>query len=354
MLSSSLNENNEKKSSMSIKTRLRKALNSVRNRYSYRIIPSRLLYEWQKRPQTQPIYNPSKLPEGATGYLQQSNPRLKDLQARYNIFDRGVTAPLVWTDVYARSDEVSYFRGDNAYVWQLRGANMNIMAYALTAFYVESIDEFGLLGLLEEDEFFGNFAFHINNRLISRDLLDSIIEIYFLERHLNLSRSKNLNILDIGAGYGRLAYRMVAALPNIQNYFCTDAIAISTFVSEYYLRFRNIEDTAMVVPLDEIEDVLRNRSVDIAVNIHSFSECRLSAIDWWLSLLAKNKVKHLMIVPNVGNHGGELLQTNDGKDFGEVIEKHGYRLIAKDPKYLDSVVQKYAINPTYHYLFELH
>jgi hypothetical protein len=60
-----------------------------------------------------------------------------------------------------------------------------------------------------------------------------------------------------------------------------------------------------------------------------------------------------MIVPNANNHGGELLLTNDGKDFGEVIEKHGYTLVAKDPKYRDPVVQEYAINPTYHYLFEL-
>lgn len=60
-----------------------------------------------------------------------------------------------------------------------------------------------------------------------------------------------------------------------------------------------------------------------------------------------------MIVPNSGKHGGELLLTNDGKDFGEVIEKHGYKLVAKEPKYRDPVVQKYAINPTYHYLFEL-
>jgi hypothetical protein len=36
-----------------------------------------------------------------------------------------------------------------------------------------------------------------------------------------------------------------------------------------------------------------------------------------------------------------------------VFEKYGYRQIAKDPKYRDPVVQKYALNPTCHYLFEL-
>lgn len=230
---------------------------------------------------------------------------------------------------------------------------MNIMAYALTTFYVKSIDNLGLLELLEEDDSFGIFTFRIGNRLMSRDLLDSIMEIYFLEKHLSLSLSKDMTILDIGAGYGRLAHRMVGALPNIQTYLCTDAVAISSFISEYYLRFRGIEGRAKVVPLDEIANTLRDRAVNIAVNIHSFSECRISDIDWWLSLLEKHRVKYLMIVPNSGSHGSERLLTNDGKDFGEVIEKHGYKLAAKDPKYREPVVQKYAVNPTYHYLFEL-
>lgn len=338
---------------MGLKTYLRKALNSLLKRYDYEIIESRRLYEWQKCPEAQPSYKQSRLTKEATDYLQQNNPRLQELQARYTIFSNEVTAPLVWTDGYVRPDDILYFRGDNAYVWQLRGPNMNIMAYALTTFYVKSIDNLGLLELLKEDDSFGIFTFRLDNRLMSRDLLDSIMEIYFLEKHLSLSLSKDMTILDIGAGYGRLAHRMVGALPNIQNYLCTDAFAISSFISEYYLRFRSIEGRAKVIPLDEIENTLRNRAVNIAVNIHSFSECRISDIDWWLSLLEKHGVKYLMIVPNSGNHGGERLLTNDGKDFGEVIEKHGYKLVTKDPKYRDPVVQKYAINPTYHYLFEL-
>lgn len=343
---------------MALKTYLRKALNSVLEdkalnsvlkRCGHQIIGSWQLYEWQKYPERyQPSYKQSGLPEGATDYLQQNNPRLQDLQARYAIFNNKVTAPLLWTDAHVRPDHILYFRGDNAYVWQLRGQNMNIMAYALTTFYVKSIDKLRIFEVLEEDEFFGNFTFRIDNRLISRDLLDSIMEIYFLEKHLSLSLSKDMTVLDIGAGYGRLAHRMVSALPNIQNYLCTDAVAVSTFISEYYLRFRGTEGRAKVVPLDEIENMLRNRTVNIALNIHSFPECNLSAIDWWLSLLEEHRVRYLMIVPHY-----ERLLTLDGKDFGEVIENHGYKLVAKDPKYRDPVVQKYAIMPTYHCLFEL-
>jgi hypothetical protein len=59
-----------------------------------------------------------------------------------------------------------------------------------------------------------------------------------------------------------------------------------------------------------------------------------------------------MVVPHRGSdHKAELL-SGDGKDFRTTIESHGYRLVAKDPKFGDPVVQNYAINPTYHYLFE--
>jgi hypothetical protein len=85
--------------------------------------------------------------------------------------------------------------------------------------------------------------------------------------------------------------------------------------------------------LDEVEETLRKQAVDVALNTHSFSECSISAIEWWLSLVEKYGVKHLMVVPNAPDPSGNLLLTNDRKDFGRVIEKHGYKLIAKEPKY---------------------
>jgi putative sugar O-methyltransferase len=334
---------------MGIKAHIREALNSLFKHYGYMIMNDQLLYEWQKTPShTQPGYRLSQLPEDAEDYLVKNNHILRELQTRYTTFDSEVTTPLTWTDAYVSPEDVLYFRGDNAYVWQVRERSMNIMAYALTTYYVKAIDKLGLLEKLNEDDYFGIYSFTIDNRLVSRDLLDSIIEIYFLEKHLNISSYKTLSILDIGAGYGRLAHRMVDALPNISEYLCTDAFPISTFISEYYLRFRNLGGKAKVIPLDKIENALCDRCVDIAVNIHSFSECRTTAIEWWLSLLAKHRVKNLMIVPNTD----DTLQTNDGIDFSGIVEKYGYKLRAKEPKYMDPVIQQYAINPDYHYLFE--
>lgn len=340
---------------MTAKTFARKLLDRALMRYGYRVIHDSILHDWQKNSDEYSRYNTaSRLPEGAESYLQINHPRLKELKSRYSMFDSRVTTPVVWKNDYVSTEDLLYFRGDNAYVWQLRGRNMDISAYALSAYYVKSIDTMGFLLKLDEDEFFGNFVFNIDNRTMSRDLLDSIIEVYFLERHLGLSSSgKCFSVLDIGAGYGRLAHRMLGALPSVETYVCTDAVAESTFISEYYLGFRNLKNRARVVPLNEIEDVLDTQQIDIAINIHSFSECRVPTIEWWMSLLAKHRVKYLMIVPNSGDHGGELLLTNERQDMKIVIEKYGYREIAKDPKYRDAVVQRYAVNPTCHFLFEL-
>jgi len=338
---------------MTLKQSIKKFVNFMFRGWGHEIVESNLLYDWQKSSKTLPRYFESTLPEDAVNYLRQDNPHLINLQKRYAKFDKSIMAPLVWTDDQVTADDIKYFRGDNAYVWQLRGQNMSAINYALTTYYVKSIDSLHLLEKLEEDKQFGVFTFPIDNKIISRDLLDSIIEIGFLEKHLKVSSWGNLNVLDIGAGYGRLAHRMTSALSNIGTYRCTDAVAHSTFISEYYLRFRDLDKKTKVVPLDEIVTELQGNQIDIAVNIHSFSECRMPAIEWWLSLLAKNRVRYLMIVPNSGNHGGKELLTNDRHDIQPVIEKYGYKLVTKEPKYRDPIVQEFALNPTYHYLFEL-
>jgi hypothetical protein len=288
-----------------------------------------------------------RIPDGAADYLVERNPRLVELKERYARFDRRVTEPFVWTDDVVTSGEMGCFRGDNAYMWQTRDTSE--AAYALAAYYVKSIDRLGLLDKLGEADDFGVWSFTIGSMLVSRDLLDSITELYFLDRQLNISSIKNLTILDIGAGYGRLAHRAAASLPNLAGYICTDAFALSTFISEYYLRCRNVDSIAKVIPLDEIEYELQGRSVYLAVNIHSFSECRPEAIDWWLSLIAKHGIKNLMVVPN----GTQGLKTNNGVDFGGIIRKYGYELKVKEPKYRDPVVQRYGVHPANYYLFQL-
>jgi len=333
--------------------RLHDGLNELLRRRGKEIIQSDRLYEWQRDVVSTPSYRCVELPLEASRYLRSDNPKLLDLQRRYSAFSSDATTPLVWREGHLRHEDLAYFRGDNAYVWQVRGHNMNVLGYALAFYYLKSVDRMNFLNQMSEDGAFGNFTFRIGNRDVSRDLLDSLAEIYFLERHLAISNSKNFTILDIGAGYGRLAHRATQVWPALGNYLCTDAVSYSTFISEFYLRYREVGDKAVVVPLDEIERTLASCRIDLAVNIHSFSECQHAAIEWWVGLIAKNGVRRLMIVPNVTDSGGERLLTNDRRDFTPILEKHGYRVIAEEPKFQDPIVQQYAISPAKYFLFGL-
>ena len=181
-----------------------------------------------------PSHVASALPEGANETLRADNPRITDLKQRYASLENASAHYTGWTDEHVSSQiEWPYFRGDNAYVWQVRDANERDN-YQATADYIKSRDRLGLLDKLTEDGAFGVYQYHTDEpKAVSRDLLDSIMEIYFLEDQLSLSKWPNIYILDIGAGYGRLAHRLATAMPDIGQYFCVDAIAESTFLSDY-------------------------------------------------------------------------------------------------------------------------
>jgi hypothetical protein len=329
-------------------------LNSLLAWWGKVIVPRARLYEWQVNPILGAVHNPTDLPTDAQEYLVPDNPRLLDLKRRYADFDPRVTTPLQWTDDYVRIEDIAHFRGDNAYVWQVRGdncntgGNYNILGHLLATYYVKSIDRYQLLDRLTEDNDFGNFTFDIAGHVVSRDLLDSIIEILFLDRHLGLMSRSDLTMLDIGAGYGRLAYRLSAAVPGLKKCFCADAVPYSTFISEFYLRFRKATPKTQVVPLDEIEQTLANVNVDIAVNICSFPECRLEAIEWWISRLACWNIRYFLV-----SCMSKTLENYLQQEFSSNLEKHGYRLLTYEPKYHDALIQKYAIAPIYYFLFEL-
>lgn len=330
---------------------LTRKVNALLSFLDLSLVRKSLLYNWQTGEAT-----PEQellISDDAAKYLTIQNPRLQELRERYSTFQVKASVAIVWTDDYVQSYGLQSFRGDNCYVWQTADPNCAEINYCLTAYYVKAMDSLSVLEKNQEDGLFGVHTYTIDSQLFSRDLLDSTVELHFLEKHLHLSRIEDLNILDIGAGYGRLAYRTVNTFDNVSKYFCTDAVPESTFLSEYHVKFRGIDDKVNVIPLDEIEKQIKCQKIDLAVNIHSFSECSLDAIEWWLSLLASAEVKHLFIVPNTCDHGGVKLALNSGEDFSALVEKYGYKLKVKAPKYEDPMVQKYGVSPTYYYLFQL-
>lgn len=272
------------------------------------------------------------LPPGCEQHLRQDNPRLAELEERYAALDIPAAAHTQWRPSFLRKNlSLAWFRGDNAYVWQFRqlGRAARLRMY-LAMLDVQGRDGLGLFDTLTEDGLFGAWTFEFGDRpAVSRDLLDSINEINYLDDRIGLSTLDGLRVLDIGAGYGRLAHRMTLGLKNLAAYDCIDGVATSTFLCEYYTRFRELADTVRVVPLDE-HRTLRD-GYDLAVNIHSFSECSLAAIRWWLDRVAEREIPWLLIVPNTPD---ELRSTEiDGsmQPFRQDVLERGYELVDSSP-----------------------
>jgi hypothetical protein len=105
-----------------------------------------------------------------------------------------------------------------------------------------------------------------------------------------------------------------------------------------------------VVPFDDQRDLVAG-TIGLAVNIHSFSECAIDAVDYWVSRCAELKVEYLFIVPNWSESGGKVLRLADATDFSPVLARDGYRLCHAEPKYRNPEIQKYGVSPAWYYLF---
>lgn len=295
--------------------------------------------------------DPASLPEGAKARLRPGHPDLLALEARYAAMDEAVTTPLIWDAAWLPDEELLWFRADSQFLWQVRGPHNHARAYRLTARHLEESGLGPLLDRLGEDGAFGAFLFRAGGRTVSRDLLNSAGEIDFLRRHAGLGEA-DLNILDIGAGYGRLAWRIEQATGEGTRIFATDAVARASFVAEHYLRHRAAVRATML-PLDEVEALLAGTRIDLAVNVHSFSECRPEAIAWWVERLARAGVPKLMVVPNEYWSGGANCETNEGVAMAPIFACHGYRPLVREPRYADPKVQRHGLDPTWLHLFGL-
>jgi putative sugar O-methyltransferase len=144
-----------------------------------------------------------------------------------------------------------------------------------------------------EDGAFGAPIAALNGLTVSRDLFESIHEIGFLNNSVGRDYMNAATVLDIGAGYGRAAHRLTEEYPGIFVH-CVDAVPTSALSAEIYQRFRKI-DRASVVPLNKLDSLPR---IDMAINMHSWSECTPAAIEFWLDWLVARRVSKLVVVPH--------------------------------------------------------
>ena len=184
----------------------------------------------------------------------------------------------------------------SAFNW-IQSLLYNFLTLASWEYSRNAVRHPGLLALREPAE--GNPALIADRSgaLISQDLANSVIEVSVMD----LPLSPGSVILELGAGYGRDAYAILATNPGIK-YLVVD-IAPALWVAETYLRhqfpdlriffYRNFER------FDEIEkeflecDIafflstqlcqLPNGVADLIINVSSLHEMRLEQISFYFS-----------------------------------------------------------------------
>jgi SAM-dependent methyltransferase len=276
---------------------------------------------------------------------------LRDLKARYAEVRLPITRHSIWTarggsdtrpDIGRGGVDLELFRGHTAYVFSYAGSDpvSARLRYFIYADAVRRKDTAGLLRRLEEDGAFGCITFEYPNLgRVSRDLLDSVRELNFLQEHYGLLDRRDLEVLDIGSGYGRMAHRMLAATPAIKRYTCVDAIPESTFLCRLYLEHRGCLDRARVVPLDQLVEQLGASRFDLALNINSFAECTFAAIEWWLTQLKRLGVPKLLIVQNDPERFRSTEPDGSRRDYAPVLGQLGYTMTAHEPVFDDPAVE---------------
>jgi SAM-dependent methyltransferase len=328
---------------MSLRRNVLRSTNRVLNTFNMHLLP---IHEYNSMRQAYrgSDYESPPIPPEAQRDLTWDNPALLDLEKRYASQPASVHA--VWSKSELKeSVDLARFRADNHYVHQTRWSPSDA-AYYMTAAYIRDTDKLGLFGRLKEDGLFGAYCLEFDGGYtISRDLLDSINEANAISRFLGRSPGEPLRLLDIGAGYGRLAYRLSEGW-NGAHVTCADAVPLSSFLSDFYLKFRGVTNRTSVVPLDQAKERLKGASFDLVTNIHSFSECPLRATVWWLDLLEDVDVKKLLLVPN-GEHNFRSSERNGGHlDFRPEFAKRGWKLTHSESIYAGSAIaQRCALYP---------
>lgn len=214
-------------------------------------------------------------------------------------------------DHHQNTIDINNFRADVHYVGNQIGYPFKEMIT-----YIRTLKK-PWLDLLKEDDAFGCVTGNVDGTIASRDLLDSILELEFLEQQCGLPMS-NIRALDIGAGYGRLAHRLATTYPEAFVY-CTDKVPVSLAICQKYLQYRSVKN-AEVVPPTELDRVGKPA---LAINIHSWPECARKDINGWLDWLVQNSIPNLFVIPHQYN-APLFACLEDGKSFLPDIERHGY------------------------------
>lgn len=168
---------------------------------------------------------------------------------------------------------------------------------------IEDRDTLGLLRRIEEPDVGHGDTVTVNGRRMTMDLLQSIDEFYRMKDAMGFDVNDPIVFCEIGAGYGRVPYVVLQAMPNAR-YFIFD-LPESLLLSQYYLTTLFPDAPALLYPessergpaawknarlafgLPDQLGQLEPRSVDMVLNIYSFMEMSTAQVKGYFDAIER-------------------------------------------------------------------
>ena len=167
-------------------------------------------------------------------------------------------------------------------------------------------DRLGLLAELEEPELGLPVTVRYRGRRISQDLANSAMELYPIAEAQGSDRPGSAGVLELGAGYGRLAWLFLAAFPGLR-YFIVDIPPALAIAQDYlttlfpdrptfrFRRFSDYRDVAAEIDAAQIGFLTPNQleaapawHAGTFINISSLGEMRPDQIETYTALIGRH------------------------------------------------------------------
>ena len=193
---------------------------------------------------------------------------------------------------------------------EMLSSRLDRFAYALyVALFWERVrasDRLGLLERLEEPDLGAPVSVVYRGRQISQDLCNSVLEFYSVVDALPAGVLEGRRVLELGPGYGRVAWVFLHAIPTCRYLLCDipPALAVAQeyltrlFPDRQIFRFRHFDShTEVSDELAEAEiafltpnqlDLLEPLGAALFVNISSLHEMRPDQIEHYIGQAARH------------------------------------------------------------------
>ncbi len=176
-------------------------------------------------------------------------------------------------------------------------------------------DEFEKIKRIKNRNFGQPFSIQYNGEEIDLDYIQSVDEISFIEKSIDLNKK---NILEIGAGYGRTVHTILSNY-SVSSYTIIDLPDTMTISKKYLRKVLSKENFGKIIfiPVNELSNRILDK-YDLAINIDSFAEMDEEVVFNYLALI-NQKVDNFYTKNPVGKY---LDKTLDNHTQGsEIVEQ---------------------------------